>query len=65
LTLEEDYPQVALFAKEWLINQKLADWVKKWRKQVHVENRLGRFRALDAAAVSGENDGEEPDPTPN
>ncbi len=52
LSLEEDYAQVAAFAKEWLVTQKLGGLVKKWREHVHVENRLAQFR--NSEATSGE-----------
>ena len=54
LSLEEDYAQISGFAKEWLVSQKLAGLVKKWRENVHVENRLAQFQgAPDPAPGEG------------
>lgn len=39
-TLEEDYMKVENFAVNFMEDQKLREFVKKWREEVHVEIRL-------------------------
>ena len=47
LSLEEDYTLVSQYAKEMLINQKLAGLTQKWREHIAIENRMAQFKGLD------------------
>lgn len=54
VTLEEDFAQVAMLAKNWEAGQKLSAFVTKWREGILVEDRLASFAGLaDDASPSG------------
>lgn len=61
LTLEEDWAQIALVAKNWQANQKLTAFVQKWREGILVEDRLATFTGLPESNAPGgvENTGTE------
>ncbi len=40
ITLEEDYNRIASIAKNQLISKKLEKHLARWKKEVHIENRL-------------------------
>lgn len=40
LTLEEDYGKIEQMAAAQLENKKLAELIKKWRKEVHIDIRM-------------------------
>lgn len=43
LSLEEDYALISLYAREWLVGERLASLIESWREQMHVGNRLDQF----------------------
>jgi peptidyl-prolyl cis-trans isomerase SurA len=38
--LDEDYMKVEMFAINYMEDQKLREFVKKWREEVHIEIRM-------------------------
>lgn len=43
LTLEEDYPVITQYAREWLVGERLEGLIRTWREQMHVGIRLDQF----------------------
>jgi peptidyl-prolyl cis-trans isomerase SurA len=41
LSLEDDWNQINVIAKNYLLNKKLSGFLKKWRKEVHIDKRIG------------------------
>jgi peptidyl-prolyl cis-trans isomerase SurA len=62
VTLEEDFAQVAMLAKNWEAGQKLTSFVTKWREGILVEDRLASFTGLpeDASPSGVESFGDSP-----
>ncbi|MFC1585069.1 peptidylprolyl isomerase [Fibrobacterota bacterium] len=42
LTLEDDWEQISMIAKNYLLNKKLNVFLEKWKKEVHIENRMDK-----------------------
>jgi peptidyl-prolyl cis-trans isomerase SurA len=65
LSVDEDYPLISQYAREWIVGQKLAALIKTWRAQIPVSDRLSQFSAPAAGeddAATGEDDAPEASP---
>ena len=58
LSLEEDYPLISQDAREWLVGDRLAAFIKTWRDQMHIGNRLNQFSGADSGTGDEGADGE-------
>jgi len=58
MTVEEDWADLGQIARNYFLNQKLSDYVRKWRETVHIENRLAEYKNLpDGSENSGSEEG--------
>ncbi len=42
-SLEEDFPLISQYAREWIIGERLEALIQTWRTQVHIDRRLEQF----------------------
>jgi peptidyl-prolyl cis-trans isomerase SurA len=49
MTIDEDFVEISQIARNYFSNQKLSDYVKKWRETVHIEDRLSQFKNVASA----------------
>ena len=43
LSLDEDFPVISQYTRDWLVGQKLAALIKGWRDHMHIGNNLAQF----------------------
>lgn len=51
MTVDEDWAEVSLIARNYFMSQKLSTFVKKWRETVHIEDRLAQFKNLPSSSA--------------
>jgi len=54
LTLEDDWSQINLLAKNQLFSKKLEGFLEKWKKEVNVQNLSGFYVSGDALIFKSE-----------
>jgi peptidyl-prolyl cis-trans isomerase SurA len=61
LSLDEDFPLISQYTRDWLVGQKLAVLIKSWRENMHIGNYLAGFARPGDDSAGATDSGDQPE----